>query len=514
MKRKYLFNTKQVLLTVVIAAASLSGCKKFLDVNQNPNSPDTAAPNLLLPASQAATGQIIGNFFQINGNMWAQYWTQNPTSSQYQTIDRYNPAATASDRAWNILYRSALINADLIIKNTGSSLEYTKGIAHLMKAYTLQVTTDAFGDVPVKEALQPEVFRNPHFDAQSIVYDSVFLNIDKGMALLNTSASSAVGAQDMVFQGNIANWKAFGNTLRLKAGLRLAYIDAVKAKAQVQAAYTAATPVSPATTYSFLTVDASIKYLTTGGNENPLYNEMVGLSKIQNVVASTTAVSKFQANNDPRLNKYYDLFIDKFTPATQTSPDSLLSIPQGSYAQNTGKQVSAPSPLVGARANNPNSATAPVKFISATESLFLQAEAAARGWAPAGQVVATLYKQGIDASFTSTGLTLTEAGTYYANAGAGSKALTNATTPEQIIEAIITQKYYAMCGFQGFEAWTEWRRTGYPSFFVKSAASTIGGNRMPLRMLYPATESVSNTNFPGLKVIYAPVWWDTKHPLL
>lgn len=497
MKRKYLFNTKQVLLTIVIATVSLSGCKKFLDVNNNPNNPDTAAPNLLLPASQAATGQIVGNFFQIYGNMWAQFWTQNPTSSQYRSIDQYNPAATAFDRPWNILYRNALSNADLITKANGASLEYTKGIAHIMKAYTYQVTTDAFGDVPVTEALQPELFRNPHFDAQKIVYDSVFYNIDRGMALLNVATSASPGAQDLVFSGNVANWKAFANTLKLRAYLRLAYIDAPRAQAGITALY--------ATTPTFLTVDASIKYLSTGGNENPLYNEMASptLNKIQNLVASTTAVSKFQANNDPRLAKFYDLFIDKTGPIPPaTTPDSLLSIPQGTYNTNTGKQVSAPSPLVGGRANNTASATAPVKLISAAESYFLQAEAVLRGWATGN--AQALYESGITNSFTAVG-----AGS--ATAYIAAQPVVSGPFTEAKLEAIITQKYYAMCGFQGFEAWTEWRRTGYPSFFVKSAASTIGGVRMPLRMLYPSTEGTSNTNYPGLKPIYTPVWWDTKH---
>jgi hypothetical protein len=76
------------------------------------------------------------------------------------------------------------------------------------------------------------------------------------------------------------------------------------------------------------------------------------------------------------------------------------------------------------------------------------------------------------------------------------------------IRAIITQKYYAMCGFQGFEAWTEWRRTNYPEFWVPSAASVIGAERRPLRFLYPNSEITSNLNYPGTVPLYEPVWWD------
>jgi hypothetical protein len=490
MKQKYIFKTKQVVLAVVITAAALSGCKKFLDVNQNPNSPDSASPTLLLPASQAATGQIVGNFFQIYGNFWAQYWTQNPTSSQYRSIDQYNPAATAFDRPWQILYRNALVNADLITKNQGSSLEHIKGIAYLMKAYTFQVATDAFGDIPLGEALQPETFSAPKFDTQAVVYDSIFNYIDKGIALLNVTNSTSPAAQDMVFQGNTTNWKAFANTLKLKAYLRLAYVNATKAEAGVKALY--------ATNPTFLTVDASIKYSTIGGNENPLYNEMASptLNKVQNIVASSTAVGKFDANADPRVAKFYELF------ATSIPNKTERSIAQGTYNANTGKQVSPPSALVGGRASNTASATAPVKFISAAESYFLQAEAAARGWGSG--VVATLYTQGIQASFTAVGAG--DATTYTATAPEGILALTGVT--ENLIKAIITQKYYALCGFQGFEAWTEWRRTGYPTDFVQSAASTIGAGKWPLRMIYPASETTTNKNFPGLIAINVPVWWD------
>jgi hypothetical protein len=493
MKQKYIFKTKQVVLAVVMTAAALSGCKKFLDVNENPNNPDSASPTLLLPASQAATGQIVGNFFQIYGNIWAQYWTQNPTSSQYRAIDQYNPAATAFDRPWLILYRNALINADLITKNQASSLEHIKGIAYLMKAYTFQVATDAFGDIPVQEALQPAAFPAPKFDSQAVVYDSIFNYIDKGLALVSVANSTSPAAQDMVFQGNVTNWKAFANTLKLKAYLRLAYVDAAKASAGVKALY--------ATNPTFLTVDASIKYLTTGGNENPLYNEMASptLNKVQNIVASSTAVGKFDANADPRVAKFYDLF------ATDAGAKTERSIAQGTYNANTGKQVSPPSPVVGGRANNTASATAPVKFISAAESYFLQAEAVARGWTNGTGVLATLYAQGIQASFTAVGAG--DATAYIAAAPDGAAALVT-NTLESNIKAIITQKYYALCGFQGFEAWTEWRRTGYPTGFVQSAASTIGAGRMPLRMVYPSTEATTNKNFPGIVPIYTPVWWD------
>lgn len=328
-----------------------------------------------------------------------------------------------------------------------------------------------------------------------MVYDSVFSYIDKGLAILNasTSASANPGAQDLVFGGNTANWKAFGNTLKLKAYLRLAKIDPTKAGAGIAALY--------ATNPTFLTTDASVKYLTIGGNENPLYNEMISptLGKAQNLVASKTAVDAFVKNNDSRLFKFYDPL------AGQTT---ITAIPQGSYQSNTGKRVSIPSALVGANPILTASATAPVKFFSVSESYFLQAEAVARGWA-SGDINA-LYVQGINASFAATG-NPGDAAAYIATAPDGQLALTSAVSVEDKVKAIITQKYYAMNGFQGFEAWTEYRRTGYPNFLVVSAASIIGANRMPQRFVYPSNEALSNSNFPGNVFVYTPVWWASKN---
>jgi hypothetical protein len=495
MKRKYK-NLKQVIFIGLVAAVGITGCKKFLAVNQNPNNPDHADPTLLLPTTQAAISQVIGNQFQVFGNIWAQYWTQSPVASQYKSMDQYAPIATDFDRPWLNLYRVALVNADLITKSNESGLENVKGIAYLMKAYGFQVATDAFGDVPLSQALQPTTYPNPKFSTQQAVYDSIFMYINKALPLLSANAVSP-GDQDMIFHGDMTQWVAFANTLELRAYLRLSNVDPATAKAGITALYQ--------TNPTFLTEDASITYTSTGGNENPFYNEATSptLGKVQNVVASSTIVNAFTRNNDPRLAKFFTLFIDKVNPV-----DSLESIPQGSYLSYPNKKVSTPSPLVGGQANNPASATAPVKLLSAAESYFLQAEAVARGWAPGN--VTSLYTQGIQASFDATGAG--NATTYINTAPDGLQALVAAVSVNDKVKAIITQKYYAMCGFQGFEAWTEWRRTGYPTFFVTSAATTIAPGQKPLRMLYPNSELTSNSNYPGTIPIYQPVWWGLPNP--
>jgi len=490
MKTRYLYIPKATLALFIIGLLTFSGCKKFLDVNENPNNPSTATPVLLLPTVQAAVGQLVGNNYQINGNVWAQYWTQSPSSSQYRSLEQYNVTNTAYDRPWLITYRNALQNAQTIINSSTPNNERIRGMAYILKAYTVQLTTDAYGDIPLSEALNASQYGSPKYDAQAVVYDSIFRYIDLGLADLGTPNATDPGEQDLLFQGDVVLWTAFANTLKLRAYMRLSQVDAPKAQAGVAALFNSGAP--------FLNQDASIEYSTTGGNENPLYNEMVGLGRTQNLVASGTAVRQFMRNNDPRLQRYYDVF-----PDPSTAVDTVAYIPQGSYRANSGKDVSSPSALVGGNAVDPASAVSPVKLISAAESYFLQAEAVARGWGGSAANLTSLFNTGIEASFDAVGIP--DAAAAYIAASPDAK-LPGSTAGN--IRAIITQKYYAMCGFQGFEAWTEWRRTGYPEFLVTSAASIIGAGRMPLRMLYPNTEITTNLNYPGTIPIYEPVWWD------
>ena len=100
MKRKYIFFL-QALFIVLVAAFGFAGCKKILDVNENTNNPDHADPTLQLPTTEAAISQVVGNSFQVFGNMWAEYWTQSPLASQYKANDQYAPVATNFENPWH-----------------------------------------------------------------------------------------------------------------------------------------------------------------------------------------------------------------------------------------------------------------------------------------------------------------------------------------------------------------------------------------------------------------------------
>jgi hypothetical protein len=476
---------KWIALFVVPLLLS-TGCKKFLAVNTDPNSSAIAAPATLLPTVEASIAVALGDDYYPFGNIWAQYFTQSAVASQYKVIDQYLQLNSDFNYAWNHLYESALINDQLMIDSSlgnNMKIQYL-AIGYVLKAYAAQLATDAFGDIPLSEALEGVANKNPVYDKQQNVYDSVFSLCEQGKALMNNSDPYNPGAADLIFQGDMDQWVAFANTLELRASLRLTQVAPAVAQAGVAALYSAGA--------SFLSSNAQITYSSTGGNQNPFYIKEVALGETVNLVASQTVISQFVRNNDARQ---FVLFVPL------AGADTITYLAQGSFAQNTNEICSTPSALVAGNPQDPNSALAPVLLISAAESNFLQAEAVSRGWGQGS--AAALFAAGINASFATDGIP-DSAASYLLNAP---DAQFPAATSAQL-QAIITQKYYAMCGSQGFEAWTEWRRTGFPTFFVPSAASS--GRPFPLRFLYPQSELTGNLSYPGTVPETVPVWWDVQ----
>lgn len=518
---------KTVVSAVCLGGAILlgTGCKKYLDVNTNPNVAQDVPVELLLPSAQVYLGSSLGVDLQVNGSFWAQYWTQSPASSQYKIYDQYAPTSSLYDRVWSLLYSSALSDLDQMEKKgiAGNQRQYV-GLAKVLKAYAFQLITDGWGDVPFSQALKglPEDggITAPAYDPQTSVYDGIAKLVQDGRALL--ASADSIGLElngDLIYSGDLVKWQQFANTLELKIYLRLSEKDPVRAQAGVTHIMTTAMGGA-----GFIdeASDAHINYGSAAGNQNPLYSEMSALNKIQNIVGSKTVIDSMNANTDLRVEVFFN----------PINTGAYVGIAQGNYTIASSTQVSIPNAATGADANTDESALAPVKFITSYESYFLQAEAAARGWGTGN--AQSLFESGITASFASyssafdaLGEVLVDSPEVPLNAATAADAYINGNadagidpaywaqypsggTLQQKLRHIITQKWFSMTGNQGFEAWTEWRRTGYPDFFTVSAQSTIGKTpaAFPHRFFYPDLEVQRNLNFPGQKLITDRVYWD------
>ncbi len=516
-------NKKIVIYSAAALVLGTVSCKKFMDVNTNPNIAQEATVQTLLPAAQLYVASALGVDLQINGSIWGQYWTQSPNASQYKSLEQYSPGQDYFSTPWRNLYTAAENFYQLYnLADTQNKKPYM-GIAMLMKAYTFQLITDAWGDVPYKQALRGQFvdsnILNPKYDLQSVVYRGILANIDSGLVLLH-AGGKAPGKEDLIYHGDISKWMKFAYTLKLRMYLRMSAKDPVGASLGITALYS-----DPNVQFIGVGDDAFIGFGYSTTNKNPLYAEASSatLGSTQNLVGSATCIDSMNTNGDPRAYVFYN--------ATAASGGaSVVGIRQGDYNTSVSPTTySIPSAYVGGDAVNDASTNAPVNFLTSWESLFLQAEAVARGYVgvSSGATDQQLFYQGIQASFAYYAAGLNAAygapatasidSDYIYGAMLGGTAAsptpgywvvypTLGTTAEKV-RHIITQKWFAMCGNQGFEAWCEQRRTGYPDFFVVSK-NTLVGNNLPVRFLYPTSESTRNINFPGLAPITSKTWWD------
>jgi hypothetical protein len=148
--------------------------------------------------------------------------------------------------------------------------------------------------------------------------------------------------------------------------------------------------------------------------------------------------------------------------------------------------------------------------LSSWESLFLQAEAIQRGLLPGGAAAAeTDYEQAITDDFTylnvyTDGVTVGNPPSYYATAYY-SQSLPNVgwAASTNKLQAIITQKYISLCFTNVEEAWTDFRRTGYPSSLPFSTDPAVVYPRIN-RFIYPQSEYNSNAAQVALQGTVTP----------
>jgi hypothetical protein len=171
------------------------------------------------------------------------------------------------------------------------------------------------------------------------------------------------------------------------------------------------------------------------------------------------------------------------------------------------------------------SAAAPL-FL-ATETYFLLAEAALKGHVLDGDAKSN-FDKGIEASFaylaisgTATALPNVSANVATYKTDNAGKYLVNfdlATTSDQKLEAIITQKYIALNILNSNEAWNEFRRTAYPkisgtdpiSTFVSIQSGSTHHDKLPVKLVYPQTEiDLNGDNVPENRNPFQDrIFWD------
>jgi hypothetical protein len=399
--------------------------------------------------------------------------------SRYKTVNfNYN--------GW---YAGPLINLNHIIElNTNEDTKLSASAfgsnnnqiatARILKAYFFQWITDRWGDVPYSEALHGDSDFTPAFDKQEAIYTDLFKEWKEAVAQFDDGKAFQ---GDILLAGNTSKWKKFANSLRLIAALRLSKVKPELGKKEFLAALEDGV-------FNSLTDNVQYKYLGETANENPVYNNY-SVTNRKDYAVSDVMINYLKKTADPRLP-----FL-----AAKNILGEYVGVPYaigGTKAQDVS--------LIGSLLSQQNSA---VNVMTYAQILFAQAEAAKLGWTTGNAKV--LYESAVQASLQQwMGASYTEA------------ALANYLAQPEVaysdaaaLEKIGNQRWIALF-FQGTEAWSEWRRTGFP--VLKPATSTLnGGTEIPRRLAYPVTENTLNqvnykavVSAQGTDNQYTRVWWD------
>lgn len=474
MNRYHYMRTAALALLVMAVA----GCDEGLtEVNRNPNSPDRATAEQLFPnAVEAAVSRTFGSSLHMDMTaLWAQHYAE----FLYTQEDVYNVSDGTISGHWSGFYVGPLQDLQEVIeRGADEGRGNVEAIGTVMQSWTFHVMTDLWGDIGYSDALRgrdPDASSTPLFDTQAQVYSGLLGELADAQAQLQPGQPAFAPARsDLIYTSDVAKWKKFANSLRLRLAMRLSEVDAAQAQSVAAAAVAAGVFTSNAD-------NAMLRYVNDEVSVNPLYSYQ--RSRDDHGI-SATMVDTLASLSDPRLPIY-----------------AMPNARSGAYVgTQNGMMRDPPLDSVSRIGAYFTRADAPAVLMSYAEVLFLQAEAAQRGWISGS--AADLYRAGITASMQSMGIAQSAIDAYLAQ-----PQIAYAGLP-----SIGLQKWIALYG-NGPEAYAEWRRTGYPNLVPGPDAENDG--LIPVRLPYPTSEASRNgTNLQAAKDrqsgagLNSPLWWD------
>lgn len=474
---------KKILYTTSVFMLLLTACTSD-DATFNDNndaSYDVAPETLLANAQRELSDQITTPDVNLNPfRYYTQYWaaTQYPAESRYNVTTR-----TIPDNLWNNLFRDVMGNLETArgvielddLRDAGTK-QNQYAIIDIIEVYTFQILVDTFGDIPYSEALDP-LNVLPKYDDDAAIYPQLITKLDAALANLNESAGTFKSG-DVLLGGDIAAWKLFGNSLKVKLGINLADVSPALAQSTIESAVAAGVITNNSDNVTFNYSGAAPFY-------NPIYGSLIAANR-NDYVASQTIVDKMNALADPRESVYFKLKNGGYVGGVNG-------------AGNNYAAYSAPGDIF-------ETNDLPGVLFEATEINFYLAEAAARGYNVGGSAE-TYYNAAITSSFD-----FWDADDLDAYLATPAVAYTTAAGSWQ--EKIGIQEWIAFYN-RPIESWTAWRRLDVPELTPAATAIPASDGKIPVRFTYPVNEqTVNNTNWTaasqaiGGNRLTTKVFWD------
>ena len=503
-KNHLIYSFTALIMLVVVS----TGCKKYLDVNKNLNSPTAVPVSLLLSncergiAANIALGSGLGSTMSV--------YVHQTTGRV--GADRYGAGASG----WEGLYTN-IANLNVIITQGGKEGRFTYvGIAKILKAYAFSILVDVYGDCPYTEFDRfNEGLTQPKFDKGKDIYPQLLKLIDDGIVDIDNPAPSPSkpAADDYIYKGNTTNWKKAARTLKLKLYNQVRLVQNVSAEVNALLATPANLINSQAESFMmpygpFGTTDdrhpAYGDYNATqrGGQLfSPwLYEMMKGRNaNILNGIADPRIpyyiYNQKSATGTPenctefRDGGFITIIFGSTGPCRDGSNSATYSLlglypAGGRYEDNAARTITQIGPI------NAGTGALPHQFISYADRLYIEAELINAGVVAGGAVAErAAFSKALDESFNQMDYIIT---TFIKPASAGAPqvvpliatlpatltyktgvlAAYDAGTAAKKMEYIMTEKWINRIE-NPVDSYTDYRRTKYPVLFSPAPIGTV-----------------------------------------
>lgn len=470
-------------------------------------------------------------------------------------------------RIWDRYYEVAIKNlVDAIHKSEDKA--NLNAALRIHRVFLLSVLADTYGDIPASEAGLGYIsgISTPKYDTVEEIYNWFFEELSACEAQLGT-VSDRISGDVTSLGGEVAKWKKYANSLRMRYAMRISDVNPQKAQKEFEAAVGAGYIASAAD-------DAYIKYSDSpftyydGANDydfrtNALGEILYGQDPSSPTFVSSTLFYQMQNTSDPRLYRicrhYYNIKRSQVKPDKEQNidlTDEVLAYFKragiGEEPCNTGaawyenwmnvaetKEFPTLQKWADNDANTYDNSdyrarlmrpclnidfempSCPGILFTYAEAELLLAEAKTKGWNVGGEAESH-YEAGVRAAMemlnnyylTSNKISSDEIDSF----------LARNPLSDNPKEAINTQAWILHL-MNPSEAWANMRRSDYPAVLDRSRLGTFPGDgfvyddpdlSMPTRLRYPELEGQYNSinyhaaieRMGGTDDWHKSLWWD------
>ncbi|WP_271766021.1 RagB/SusD family nutrient uptake outer membrane protein [Aquimarina algiphila] len=459
----------------------------------------------------------------LNADVFSGYMTNPRPFVAGANNTTYNLVSGWNNFIWSVPYSNVMNNARTIENETKDEFPELFAVSQILKVTAMHRVSDVFG--PIVYTKFGASATTSEYDSQEEAYTAFFNDLEEAIQILSDNIDSPrFTAFDLAYGGNYESWIRYANSLRLRLAIRISKVDAAKAKTEGEKSLSHPIGVMESNADSFFingTLDHPIKTINNSWGD---------------IRMNASMESILIGYDDPRANSYFSETVPGDNTTVPVVPGSLKGVRNGlPLLSGYADELAQKADYITFAVLNDNVLTSSVQLMTAAEVFFLKAEAALRGWSGSGDIQGN-YEQGITLSFQQRGSS--GAAAYIAdntstpqdyvdpiNSANNIAALStitiawdNAASNEEKLERIITQKWIAMFP-EGQEAWSEYRRTGYPKIFpvVSNQSGGIVDTNLQIRRI-PFVDSELQTNPDGVAGAVTKLggadnagtrlWWD------